>query len=108
MKVRRVLREQDDLSELIYEAMRASNVSSSESYRFVQVRPPYLVAEATDYLDGFFTSSLKYLGPLRDAPKPLYPLTPAADPYDVGLRGEHTASILDRHKNKRNRVHTFS
>lgn len=101
VKVQRVLRAQNDLPELIYEAMRASSVSSSESYRFVQVRPPYLVAEATDYLDGFFTSSLKYLGPLRDAPKPLYPLTPAADPYDVGLRGEHTASILDRHKNKR-------
>ena len=101
VKVQRALRAQNDLPELIYEAMKASNVSSSESYRFVQVRPPYLVAEATDYLDGFFTSSLKYLGPLRDAPKPLYPLTPAADPYDVGLRGEHTASILDLHKNKK-------
>lgn len=101
VKVQRVLREQEDLSELIYEAMRASNVSSSESHRFVQVRPPDLIAEATDYLDDFFSSSLKYLGPLRDAPKPLYPLTPAADPYDVGLRGEHTASILDLHKNKK-------
>lgn len=101
VRVQRVLREQDDLSELIYEAMRTSNVSSSESYRFIQVSPPYLIAEATNYLDDFFSSSLKYLGPLRDAPKPLYPLTPAADPYDVGLRGEHTASILDLHKNKK-------
>ena len=49
----------------------------------------------------FFSSSFKYLGPLRDAPKPLYPLAPAADPYDVGLRGEHTASILELHKNKK-------
>ena len=101
VKVQRALRAQNDLPELIYEAMRPSNISSSESYRFVQVRPPYLIAEATEYLDDFFTSSLKYLGPLRDAPKPLYPLTPAADPYDVGLRGEHTASILELHKNKR-------
>jgi len=44
---------------------------------------------------------LKYLGPLRDAPKPLYPLAPAADPHDVGLRGEHTASILDLHKKRK-------
>ena len=101
VKVRRALRAQNDLPELIYEAMRASNVSSSESYRVIQIHPPYLIAEATDYLDDFFSSSLKYLGPLRDAPKPLYPLTPAADPYDVGLRGEHTASILDLHKNKK-------
>jgi len=49
---------------------------------------------------SFFSSSFKYLGPLRDAPKPLYPLAPAADPYDVGLRGEHTASILELHKRK--------
>ncbi len=100
-KVRLVLSEKNDLPKLIYEAMRDSNISSSESHRFVQVRPPHFIAEATDYLDDFFTSSLKYLGPLRDAPKPLYPLTPAADPYDVGLRGEHTASILDLHKNKK-------
>jgi len=51
-------------------------------------------------LDSFFSTSVKYLGPLRDAPKPLYPLTPAADPNDVGLRGEHTAAILELHKNK--------
>ena len=101
VKVQRALRARNDLPELIYEALRASNVSSSDSHRFVQVRPPYLIAGATDYLDNFFTLSLKYLGPLRDAPKPLYPLIPAADPYDVGLRGEHTASILDRHKNKK-------
>ena len=101
VKVQRVLEARNDLPELIYDAMKASNVSSSESHRFIQVHPPHLIAEATDYLDNFFTSSLKYLGPLRDAPKPLYPLTPAADPYDVGLRGEHTASILDLHKNKR-------
>ncbi len=99
--VQRILRAQNDLSELIYEAMKASNDSMSESRRFVQVHPPHLIAEATGYLDDFFTSSLKYLGPLRDAPKPLYPLTPAADPYDVGLRGEHTASILELHKNKK-------
>ena len=101
VKVQQVLGAQDDLPELIYDAMKASNVSTAESHRFIQVRPPYLIAGATGYLDDFFTSSLKYLGPLRDAPKPLYPLIPAADPYDVGLRGEHTASILDLHKNKK-------
>ena len=65
------------------------------------MRPPRLIAESTLYMDSFFSSFLKYLGPLRDAPKPLYPLAPAADPNDVGLRGEHTASILELHKNKK-------
>lgn len=100
-EVRQRLREREDLSEHIYRAMRASSALTSETHAFVRLRPPPLIAEATRYLDDFFASSFKYLGPLRDAPKPLYPLAPAADPYDVGLRGEHTASILELHKNKR-------
>ena len=101
VEVQQVLRERDDLPDLFYEAMRASNGSSPDSHKFVQIPPPSLIAEATWYLDNFFAASLKYLGPLRDAPRPLYPLTPAADPYDVGLRGEYTASILELHKNKK-------
>ena len=101
LKIERVLRECEDLFDRIHEAMKASSAPKSEMRAFVQVAPPRLIAEATRYLDNFFASSLKYLGPLRDAPKPLYPLAPAADPYDVGLRGEHTASILELHKNKK-------
>ena len=46
----------------------------------------------------FFSSYLKYLGPLRDEPKPLYPLAGSSDTTDVGFRGEHTAAVLDAHK----------
>ncbi|MFA5636767.1 MAG: DUF3696 domain-containing protein [Anaerovoracaceae bacterium] len=101
LKVQQALREQDDLFDRIHAAMKASTVEKPETHAFVQARPPRLITEATWYLDNFFASSLKYLGPLRDAPKPLYPLAPAADPHDVGLRGEHTASILELHKNKK-------
>lgn len=101
IKIQQVLGETDDLFDRVLEAMKISNSSSSESHAFVQIRPPRQIAEATWYLENFFSSSLKYLGPLRDAPKPLYPLAPAADPYDVGLRGEHTASILELHKNRK-------
>ena len=101
LKVQRVLREREDLFERIHAAMKALTAEKSETHDFVQARPPRLITEATWYLDNFFASSLKYLGPLRDAPKPLYPLAPAADPRDVGLRGEHTASILELHKNKK-------
>jgi len=101
LKVQQVLREREDLIDLIHAAMKESSTEKSEPHSLVQTRPPRLIAEATWYLDNFFASSLKYLGPLRDAPKPLYPLAPAADPNDVGLRGEHTASILELHKNKK-------
>jgi len=101
IKVQQVLRESDDLFDRILEAMKVPNQSASEAHAFVQNRPPRQITEAVWYLDNFFASSLKYLGPLRDAPKPLYPLAPAADPHDVGLRGEHTASILELHKNKK-------
>ena len=100
LMVQRVLRECEDLFDRIHAAMEASTDEKSETHAYVQVRPPRLITEATWYLDNFFSSSLKYLGPLRDAPKPLYPLAPAADPRDVGLRGEHSASILELHKNE--------
>ena len=101
LMVQQALRECEDLFERIHGAMKASATEKSETRSFVQPRQPRLITEATVYLDNFFASSLKYLGPLRDTPKPLYPLAPAADPHDVGLRGEHTASILELHKNKK-------
>ena len=100
VRVQQVLREADDLFDRILEAMKKSR-ESLDAHEVVQTRPPRQIMEAACYLDNFFASSLKYLGPLRDAPKPLYPLAPTADPYDVGLRGEHTASILELHKNKK-------
>lgn len=101
LKIQQTLREQDDLFDRIHDAMKASLAEKPKSYAFAPLRPPRLIADATRYLDDFFASSLKYLGPLRDVPKPLYPLAPSADPNDVGLRGEHTASILELHKNKK-------
>jgi predicted ATPase len=71
--------------------------------RFIVVPNP-MPADVTDgimYLDYFFTTAVKYLGPLRDEPKALYPLATGIDPSDVGLRGEYTAAVLDLHKGKR-------
>ena len=48
----------------------------------------------------FFSNSVKYLGPLRDEPKPLYPLAAHADPTDIGLRGEMTAAVLNLHRER--------
>ncbi|MCP6429100.1 DUF3696 domain-containing protein, partial [Klebsiella pneumoniae] len=59
---------------------------------------PFELQKAVAYLEHIFTSSVKYLGPLRDDPKPLYPLAAYADPTDVGIRGEMTASVLNLHR----------
>lgn len=99
MALHQAFREFDDLFDRICEALKKSS-DTPEAFDLVTLPPPGQLMEASSYLDYFFSSSLKYLGPLRDAPKPLYPLAPAADPHDVGLRGEHTASILELHKNK--------
>lgn len=47
---------------------------------------------------SWFVARVKYLGPLRDEPKAVYPLIANIDPRDVGLRGEHTAAVLHVHR----------
>lgn len=51
------------------------------------------------YVTQFFTQRVKYLGPLRDEPKPVYPRAGGIDPSDIGFRGEHTAAVLDVYRN---------
>lgn len=77
-----------------------------ESSSVVQWRLPSILMEAVEYFDWFFSGAVKYLGPLRDEPKPLYPLVASADPSDVGLRGEFTAAVLDLHKDRQVRYIT--
>jgi predicted ATPase len=61
--------------------------------------PASEMAEAgSEYVNYFFNRSLKYLGPLRDEPKPVYPLIGATDPKDIGFRGEHTAAVLEANR----------
>jgi hypothetical protein len=42
---------------------------------------------SVNYIHHFFSRRVKYLGPLRDEPKPIYPLAGTVDPQDVGFRG---------------------
>ena len=92
IKAQQALQDCDDLFERIAATLKQST-SSARSSTVTMIPGPRDIIASGRYLDEFFSSSVKYLGPLRDAPKPLYPLAPAADPYDVGLRGEHTASV---------------
>jgi predicted ATPase len=58
-----------------------------------------VIDRAADYTRAFFTRQLKYIGPLRDEPKPVYPLASAIDPDNIGFRGENTAAVLELHRN---------
>jgi predicted ATPase len=90
--------EAEELEKLVNDSVRDKR---NEEPAVIPFRLPNAIAEASWYLDHFFSTSVRYLGPLRDEPKSLYPLAPTADPSDVGTKGEHTAAVLELHKNKK-------
>lgn len=57
-----------------------------------------ILEQSVESIQNFFSRNIRYLGPLRDEPKSIYPLAGAIDPNDVGFRGEYTASVLDINK----------
>ena len=97
-KIRRRLSQSNDFRSLVYQTI---STDRSEQLRLIPHPLPQVITTAYSYIERFFSSHVKYLGPLRDEPKSLYPLSPAVDPSDVGLKGEQTAAVLDLHKNRR-------
>jgi predicted ATPase len=69
-------------------------------FRTLFYSPPPRIQAVSQYTRRYFSQAIKYLGPLRDEPKALYPLGNSADPFDVGLKGENTAAVLDLHKTR--------
>lgn len=90
-----------NLRDLASDLTRLVKESEPTTYDVAASRIPGQTMEAIEYLEDFFSASVRYLGPLRDEPKALYPLAGAVDPWDVGLKGENTAAVLDLHKNVR-------
>ena len=96
-EIRKRLAENEEFEHLVYRSIRAER---EEEPAIMPVTLPPAIRDASLYLENFFSSSVRYLGPLRDEPKSLYPLSPTADPSDVGLKGEYTAAVLELHKNR--------
>ena len=48
--------------------------------------------ESNVWINNFFSWSVKYLGPLRQEPKPVY--DPGPEREDLGIHGEYTAGVL--------------
>ena len=57
-------------------------------------------------LSRYFSSSVKYLGPLRAEPQAVYNSIGYADPNSVGLKGEYTAAVL--HYNRDRKINYYS
>ena len=81
---------------LLREAIKAGR---GQQFVLAYAPIPQQISYAVDYIRNYFTLNLKYLGPLRDEPKSVYPLSGSTDPRDVGFKGEHTAAVLDVYKN---------
>ena len=96
-EIRQQLAKSEELEQLVNGSIREDR---EEEPAIIPFSPPSVITEASWYLDHFFSTSVRYLGPLRDEPKSLYPLSPTADPSDIGLKGEHTAAVLELHKNR--------
>jgi predicted ATPase len=100
-ELRRAFVEWTELYSTIVETLRSDWKAGDSEYQVIPYRPPMDLMNASAYLNRFFSNLVKYLGPLRDEPKALYPLAAHADPTDVGLRGEMTAAVLNLHKERK-------
>ena len=70
-----------------------------ESY--ITEKVPMYYQPGIDFVRSFFCDHIKYLGPLREEPKSLYPLESNGNSSDLGLKGENTAAVFENNKNKR-------
>jgi hypothetical protein len=62
-----------------------------------QTRTPEALENLLEGMRWFFGRFVRHLGPLREAPKPLYGLPEAAAGDSVGRSGEYTAAVLSAH-----------
>jgi hypothetical protein len=76
-------------------------VGDTVSNFVIEPTVPGPIAESVSYVTQYFISAVRYLGPLRDEPKPVYPLEALTNPTKVGYKGEHTAAVLDLHRDRR-------
>ena len=88
--------ELEELHSLIVDGL----MKGYESETSIMAQDPEEFRAVENNFRYFFANDVKYLGPLRDEPKPLYPLESLGNTTDVGFKGEHTAAVLDLNRNR--------
>ena len=68
---------------------------------YVTERLPLYFFSGVDFVRDFFNEKIKYLGPLREEPRSLYPLESNGNSFDLGLKGENTAAVFENNKTKK-------
>lgn len=97
-EIQKELRNTDNLLDQIRVSIKKSASMEHRGITFTAL--PERVESTCAYINHVFSSSLGYIGPLRDAPRSLYPPSKNSDPFDLGYRGEETARILELNKNR--------
>lgn len=64
------------------------------------------LGRASTLASSYLSAGIRYLGPLRDEPRASYPDSPEGDDTYVGPKGEFTASVLQRHGDRKVSVPT--
>lgn len=64
----------------------------SEPFEIVSMRG------VREFVAGFLRSGVRYLGPLREAPRPVYQPEAIENSTSVGYNGEHTAAVYELNK----------
>jgi predicted ATPase len=96
-------RQKAKVSEIVKELAASAVQVLPEKQGLTTIEMPPLFRDAIEYLAFFFSRNVRYLGPLREEPRPMYPLQNTADPQDIGLHGEHTAAVF--HNFQHSQVH---
>ncbi len=68
---------------------------------YVTERFPLYFFTGVDFVRDFFNEKIKYLGPLREEPRSLYPLESNGNTFDLGLKGENTAAVFENNKTRK-------
>jgi predicted ATPase len=93
-RLRTARTEPEPVEELVARVKDIAGEPWSRAMSAVEGPFPEEQALAFDGLHALF-EDVRYLGPLRDDPKPLYGMSGAVDPTDVGSKGQYTAAVLD-------------
>ena len=95
--------EEDEKQKLISQITEKLS-ALKEDYK-VETKPIYHLFGKYD-IENFFRKRIKYLGPLREEPKSIYPLSNDGSTTEVGLKGENTAAVYcNNRKEKVDYVH---
>ncbi|OME02014.1 hypothetical protein BSK54_12470 [Paenibacillus odorifer] len=88
----------NSILELFDELKGSIAVTKSTEYALINSELAELTSYSLELITKYFANNVKYLGPLRDEPKAIYPHAGATDSDDVGYKGEYTAAVLEIHK----------